>query len=328
MEKLRFGIIGAGGITHGHAKRLAGGTEAEIVAVAEPSAQSVQSFRERTGLDPHVYGSHAEMLASERLDCVLIGSPHTLHFAQSRDCLQAGVHVLCEKPMVCSAADARALQEIITSTGRVFMISYQRHTEPKYLWMKEQVESGRLGRISYIAATSCQEWLWATRGSWRQDPALSGGGQINDTGSHFVDVMIWLGGRVEQVQAFQDFSGTRVDINSAVTMRFASGALGTFTVIGGAHAWWEDWTVSGEKGTIFYRNGRLLLAVLGQGVREVPDSELPPATAHVDQAFIDAVRGRRPVLVPASIGLGVIELTEAAWRSAADGGRPVRVAEL
>jgi predicted dehydrogenase len=328
LDKLRFGFIGAGGITHGHATRLVQSGEAEVVAIAEPSERSVATFCQRTGLQPRVYPDHRAMLAREKLDCVLIGSPHTLHFEQSRDALEAGLHVLTEKPMVCRTDHARSLLDLVARTGKVFMISYQRHTEPKYLWMKQQIESGALGRITYVAAVSCQEWLWGTKGTWRQDPALSGGGQINDTGSHFVDVLIWLGGPVEQVQALQDFRGTPVDINSAVAFRYRSGALGTFTVIGDTHCWWEDWTISGEKGTIFYRNGRLFKAVLGQGVQEVPDAELPPSPGNVDQVFIDAVRGRRPVLVPAAIGLGVIELTEAAWRSAAEGGRPVRVAEL
>lgn len=328
MDKLRFGIIGAGGITHGHATRLAQSGEAEVVAIAEPSERSVENFRQRTGLAPKVYADHKGMLAGEKLDCVLIGSPHTVHYEQSRECLEAGLNVICEKPMVCKTEHAKALAEVIRTTGKVFMISYQRHTEPKYLWMKQQIDSGELGRITYISAISCQEWLWFTKGSWRQDPALSGGGQINDTGSHFVDVLIWLGGPVEQVEALQDFRGTQVDINSAVAFRYASGALGTFSVIGDTHCWWEDWTISGEKGTIFYRNGRLLKAVMGQGVREVPDSELPVAPTNVDQAFIDAVRGRREVMVPSQIGLGVIQLTEAAWRSAADQGRPVKVADL
>lgn len=327
MDRLRFGFVGAGGISHGHAERLTRSGEAEIVAIAEPNPGSVESFCRRTGLRPRVYATHTEMLGSERLDCALIASPHTAHFEHGRACIQAGLHVLCEKPMVCRTSDAEALQQIIATSGRVFMISYQRHTEPRYLWMKQQVDSGRLGALSYLAAISCQEWLWITKGTWRQDPGLSGGGQLGDTGSHFIDVLTWIGGPVEQVTALQDFRGTSVDINSGVAFRFASGALGTFTVIGDAHCWWEDWTISGEKGTIFLRNGRLLLAVMGQGVHEVTDAELPPATANVDQAFLDAVRGRAPVLVPASIGLGVIQLTEAAWRSAADGGRPVRIAQ-
>lgn len=327
LEKLRFGIIGAGGITHGHAQRITRGGEGEVVAIAEPNERSIEHFRKATGLAPHVFADHRAMLAGERLDCVLIGSPHTLHYQQSRDCLEAGLHVLCEKPMVCSTAHAKSLQEVIRHSGKVFMISYQRHTDPKYLWIKEQIASGAIGRVTYIAAISCQEWLWFTKGSWRQDPALSGGGQINDTGSHFIDMFIWFGGPVERVSAIQDFRGAQVDINSTVSFRYQSGALGNFSVIGDTHCWWEDWTISGEKATLLLRNGRLHVAVMGSGIREIPDSELPAAPADVDKAFIDAVHGRREVMVPASIGLGVIELTEAAWRSANEGG-PVRVADL
>ena len=328
MKRLRFGIIGAGSITHGHAQRLTGSGEAEIVAVTEPSAASVEAFRRATGLAPTVYADHTAMLAAEHLDAVLIGSPHTAHFAQSRDALEAGAHVLSEKPLVCSVADARALDAVRERAGRVLMISYQRHTEPRYLWMKEQIASGAIGRLTYIAAVSCQEWLTFARGSWRQVPALSGGGQLNDTGSHFVDVLIWLGGPVAEVTALQDFRGTEVDINSAVSFRYANGALGTLTVIGDTHSWWEDWTISGEGGTIFYRNGRLLKAVMGSGLREVPESELPESPGDVDRAFLRAIRGESDVLVPASIGVGVIQLTEAAWRSAEAGGQPVRVSDL
>ena len=327
MEKLRFGVVGAGGITHGHMKRLIETGEATIVAVAEPNASSVERFRQATGLAPHVYATEAEMLAGEALDCVLVASPHTVHATQSAAALEAGLHVLSEKPMVCSAAEAKALIAVIARTGRVFMVSYQRHLDPTFLWIKQQVDSGALGKLSYLAATSCQEWLQGTKGSWRQDPALSGGGQINDTGSHFIDVLIWIGGPVAQVHAFMDNRGTEVDINSAVAFRFESGALGTFSVIGDTHSWWEDWTVSGEHGTIYLRNGRLFKAVLGQGVREVPAAELPAAPGNMDQAFVDAVRGRAEVAVPATIGLGVIQLTEAAWRSARE-GRPIATSEL
>ncbi len=328
MDRLRFGIIGAGGITHGHAQRLQGSGQVDIVAVTEPSPASVDRFRQVTGLSPTVYQDHRAMLAAEDLDAVLIGSPHTAHFDQSRDCLEAGAHVLSEKPMVCTVAHARTLVEVSRRAGKVLMISYQRHTEPKYLWMKQQIASGALGKITYISAISCQEWLAGTRGSWRQDPALSGGGQLNDTGSHFVDVLIWLGGPVSEVTALQDFRGTQVDINSAISFRYASGALGSFSVIGDAHSWWEDWTISGENGSIFYRNGRLFDAVLGRGVRQVPDTELPAAGGSIDDAFLRAIQGQAEVLVPPSIGVGVIQLTEAAWRSAERGGQPVPVAEL
>jgi predicted dehydrogenase len=327
MEKLRFGFVGAGGITHGHAKRLTATEEAEVVAVAEPDAASATRFEQATGLHPRVYPSLEAMLAAERLDCALIASPHTLHFAQSKAALEAGLHVLSEKPMVTTTRDAQTLIDLSARVGRVLMIAYQRHLEPTFLWLKQQLASGVMGRITFVSALSCQEWLQLTAGTWRQDPALSGGGQINDTGSHFIDVLTWLAGPVTEVHAFMDNRGTRVDINSAVAFRFASGALGSLTVVGDAHRWWEDWTISCERGTIFLRDGRLFKAVLGQPLQEVPAGELPAAVGDVDRAFVEAVRGRAPVPVPPSIGLGVIQLTEAAWRSAQE-GRPIRVSEL
>ncbi len=99
MEKLRFGFVEAGGITHGHARRISGSGEAEVVAVAEPDPGSVARFRDATALAPAVYPTLDAILESEGLDCALIASPHTLHFAQSKTALEAGLHVLSEKPM-------------------------------------------------------------------------------------------------------------------------------------------------------------------------------------------------------------------------------------
>ncbi len=329
MGRLRFGVIGAGGITHGHVHNLLASGEAEVVAVADPNPASVERFRQVTGIAPRVHDDHRAMLASGGLDCVLIASPHTMHYAQSRDCLEAGLHVLCEKPMVCSSADAKRLADDIRRCGKVFMISYQRHIDPRYLWMHNQLHSGELGRVTAITALSSQEWLSLAAGSWRQDPALSGGGQLYDTGSHFVDVLIWLGGPVEEVVAYQDFRSTPVDINSTISFRYQSGCLGSLTILGDTQTWWEDWTISAEGGTLLFRNGRLYKAVLGQGIHEVRPDSLPPTPASsIDHAFLDAVAGRAEPLVPATVGLGVIQLSEAASRSAASGGHPVRVADL
>ena len=329
MTRWRFGIIGAGGITHGHVRNLMESSEAEVVAVADPNPASIGRFRQATGISPSVHADYRDMLAAGGIDCVLISSPHTMHYAQSRDCLEAGLHVLCEKPMVCSAAEAGRLLRDIERCQKTFMIAYQRHVDPRYRWMYDQLHSSALGRVTAITALSSQEWLSLAAGTWRQDPALSGGGQLYDTGSHFVDVLIWLGGPVEEVVAYQDFRSTQVDINSTIGFRYHSGALGSLTILGDTHTWWEDWTISAEGGTLLFRNGRLYRAQLGQGVQEVPTQSLPPPPAvNIDRAFLDVVAGRAEPLVPATVGLGVIQLSEAASRSAASGGHPIRVADL
>lgn len=325
-DRIRFGFIGCGGVQIWHARRMAELAEAEIVAAADPDAESRRRFVERTGLQPRMFADHREMLSEADVDAVLVGTPHSLHLPHAVDALRSGKHVLCEKPMVNTTQEAEELIREVEQSGKVFMISYQRHAEPKFLWMKQQVASGHLGELTYISALLTQGWKWGTAGTWRQDPALSGGGQIHDSGSHIVDVLLWLAGPVAEVHAFMDARGTPVDINTTAALRFRSGCLGSLAIVGDAYCWQEDWTVSGEKGTVFYRNGQLLVSrTLHQAPVPVPDEELPTSRG-IEQAFLDAVLGRAPVLVPARVGLEVLRVTEAAWRSARE-GRPVRVEE-
>ncbi len=321
---LRVGIIGAGGIMCSHAQRMEQTGEATVVSIAEPSSASVARFRESTKLDPVVYHDFREMLSREPLDCVLVGSPHTMHLEHITVALQAGLHVLTEKPMVCSVADARTVLDVARKSRGIFMISYQRHLDPRFLWIKQQIESGSLGRLTYISSVLLQEWLYVAAGTWRHDPALSGGGELNDSGTHFLDVLRWVGGPVQQVHAYADNRGTRVDINTTVNMRFASGALASLDVVGDAHGFWEDWTFSCERGTILYRNGDLRLLRLGEGAYPVEQSQLPPSTGDPDRAFVDAVLGRCEVPIPGRIGLEVIALTESIWTSVRE-DRPVDV---
>jgi len=228
--------------------------------------------------------------------------------------------------MANTAAEAQQILAAARDSGRVFMIAYQRHLDPRFRYVEQQLSQGGLGRLTYISAVLLQEWLYTAAGTWRQDPALSGGGQLHDSGSHFVDVLRWIGGPVAEGHAFPDNRGVRGDINSAVNLRFESGALGSLAVVGDAHAYWEDWSFSAERGTILLRNGRLLSLQLGSPPREIGPEELPPGV-DVDRAFVDAVLGRSPVPVPGEVGLEVINLTECIWRSAAE-GRPVRVPNL
>jgi predicted dehydrogenase len=229
-----------------------------------------------------------------------------------------------EKPMVCTVPHAHALIE--AGKGKVFMISYQRHLQGPYVCVRDLIQSDALGKVQYVAALQSQGWLRGTRGSWRQNKALSGGGQLNDSGSHLVDVLLWATGLVaDTVFATCNNYGTEVDIDSAVALRFTNGAQGTLSVIGDSPMWWEEFSVWGSEGAVLYRNGTVLTRRFGEtAMTEIKD--LPPDSTP-DRNFIDAILGRDEVRVPPECGLRVIELTEAAWRSAEE-SRPVRVAEL
>ena len=191
--------------------------------------------------------------------------------------------------------------------------------------MQQQIASGALGAVTFISALQCQQWKKGTKGTWRQDPVLSGGGQINDSGSHLLDILLWVTGlTVAEVSAFMDNCGTPVDINSAVAMRFTNGAQGTISVIGDAPTWHEDITIWCERGVFFYRNGKLEFCDEA-GKRQPLEKEDLPATQNIDENFIAAVRGEGQPAAPPICGLRTIELTEAAWKSAAQNGAPVKM---
>ncbi len=323
--RVRLGFIGCGGIMGTHVRRLEG-SESEIVALADPGAGAIHRLKSR---HPRLDGvaefdDWEKMLEEVELDAVEIGSPHTLHHEQIMGALQRGLHVLCEKPLTCTSAHAREVCARAALAERVVAVSYQRHYQGNYRFMRELVESGRLGEVQYVAAFQAQEWLRATRGAWRQQLSLSGGGQLNDSGSHLMDMLMWTTGlKAEEVCARCENFDTEVDINSAISVRFEGGALGTVSVIGNAPRWYEDFTIFGSEGAVYYRNGQITHQTGHHGavleLRSAPDWMDP------DKNFVAAVRGEAENGCPPEIGLRVIEITEAAWRSAEAGGKPVKV---
>lgn len=324
--KLRIGFIGAGGIAIGHYHRILETKKAVVTALNEPSDASLKRFHAHCpGSETlPVYGDYKEMLKKETLDGVVILSPHTVHYAQINDALGKGLHVLTEKPMVCTIRHAKALIKKAEKVKRTLMISYQRHYEPSFRYMRAQVMKGALGEVEFVQAVMSQEWLRLTRNTWRQQKSLSGGGQLNDSGSHLVDILMWITGmKVKEVSAFQANFDSEVDINSTLSMIFANGALGSLSIIGNAPGWYEDHTIVGSKGALYLRQGLDLSQqnAVGKPVKV----RLPRYTKNPDSNFVDVILGKAEPEAPAECGLRVIEVTEAAWKSAAAGGRPVRV---
>lgn len=328
-EKIRIGFIGCGGIMYNHLKRMLEYPEAEVAALTDPVAANIQrhqtTFPALQGVK--TFADHRQMLedGSLKLNAVVIATPHTLHYDQIMDSLDGDLHVLTEKPLVCSVEEAKSVIAKQEVTERVVLVSYQRHYQPPFIYMREQIAKGLIGRVTAVSAFQGQDWLRGTRGAWRQDPALAGGGQLNDSGSHLLDILLWCTGlAVDEVMASIDNRGAQVDINSAITIRFKSGAIGSLAVIGDCPVWWEDFTVIGENGAFFYRNGQLTVSVRGEEPFQPKDL---PQGSDPDRNFLDVILGHDKNRSPAVCGLRGIELCEAAWRSAEE-KRPVKVSEL
>jgi len=330
---VRVGFIGAGGIARHHMDQLLQIPGVVITALCDPATAMIERAKEKFPAlaDAATTPNYTDLLRRDDVDAVLIATPHTQHFEQSMAAVNAGKHVLLEKPMVCAVDDAHTLLRRLEGYDRVFALAYQRHAQSAFRYMQQRIASGELGAVTFISALQCQQWKRGTIGSWRQDPALSGGGQINDSGSHLLDILLWMTGlTVSEVSAFVDNCGTPVDINSALAFRFlpvagqTSGAQGTISIVGDATVWHEDITLWCEKGAFFYRNGTLDFAGEdGKRVR-IEESDMPLGET-IDANFIRAIRGETEVAAPPICGLRTIELTEAAWRSGAENGRPIRM---
>ena len=327
MDKIRMGFIGCGGNANGHIGRILEMPETEVVGLCEVSETSLERVRQThdgvAGLP--VFEDHKKLLAEVEMDAVEISTPHTLHFEEIMDSLDRGLHVLTEKPMVCTVDHAHQVIDKAEKQGKILMVSYQRHLAPQYRFLRNQIQCGELGQIQFVSALQDQKWYLGTMGSWRQQLSLSGGGQLNDSGSHLLDIILWMTGlEVEEVQAYVENFDSEVDINSALSLRFKGGAMGTLSIVGNSPVggMWEDITIWGTKAVIYMRNGHITYKV-GSSSEVCEPAGLPGATTP-DQNFVDAVLGRDEVQVPATCGLRVIELTEAAWASA-ETGRPVRV---
>jgi len=324
--KVRIGFIGAGGIARSHMRRLQEIPEAEVVAFAEPSNESMARMIEEfpAAAAVPVYSDYRDMLDEVSMDAAIILTPHTLHHEQGLAVLGRGLHLLMEKPMVCTVPHAYDLIE--AGRGKVFMISYQRHFQGPYVYIREQIQKGALGEPQFISALQAQNWRRSQKGKWRQDKALSGGGQLNDSGSHLIDILLWTTGlTADEVSAYIANYDCEVDIDSALAFQFTNGARGNISIVGDSPMWWEEFSVWGGDGVILYRNGKILQGAHGEpSLQEV--TELPP-DSNPDRNFVDVILGRAQVGVPPECGLRVIELTEAAWKSA-ELGRPVKVAEL
>lgn len=230
MNKVRWGIIGCGGIA---ARRtipefLQMVSNAEIVSVMNPTVEKTQAIAERFGV-PHWCTSEAELLAQD-LDAVYIATPQNVHCRQVVQAAEAGRHILCEKPLGVSLAEIDDMEAAVRGTGVKFMLAFCMRNNVYNRQARALVQSGALGQmVMGRAQLTC--WYPAIPGAWRQDAAISHGGSLIDMGTHCLDLLEWImGTQIVEVAGFQDLMTQRyptcVEDASTIILRFANGAHG------------------------------------------------------------------------------------------------------
>ncbi len=245
-RRIRLGMVGGGtgafiGYVHRIAARLDG--DYELVAGALSSRPDVarESGRNVGLAEDRIYDSWQQMVEAESrrpdgIEAVSIVTPNNVHFAPARAFLEAGIHVICDKPLTSTLEDARALAAVKPKKGAKFLLTHNYTGYPLIRQARELVKSGALGKIRVVQAEYPQDWLSAPadpgnkQAAWRTDPARSGaGGAIGDIGTHAYNLARFVTGlKTEAVSAdLQSFvKGRKVDDNVHILLRFQGGARG------------------------------------------------------------------------------------------------------
>lgn len=322
---LDFGMIGIGGLGYLQAKAYADMEEVSIVAGADVSPDARSLFEDAFGAP--AYEHYREMLGQHagELDAVTVVTPHTLHYEHAMACLQRGLHVLVEKPMVTDVADAISLVDAATEQGLVLQVGYQRHFHPAFREIRRLLTEGRIGEVHTVSCQLGQDWIESHRGSWRVDPSLSGGGQLYDTGSHMLDVLLWVTGAEPQtVSAQLSFDAPRVDVNSALSIDLAGPDRPITASVGisgdGVEVTpWEGYVFWGTDGQLTYREDDIVVREKGGATyrTEIEDAtDFDTLNERKLRNFMATIEGTEPPAAPGEVGVQVTALTEAAYRSA------------
>lgn len=200
MEKTRVGIIGTGGISHCHMEGYKAIPElCDVVAVCDLDAEKVKKYAEQYNV-PHWYTDYNEMLAKENLEAVSVCTWNAAHKPATIAALNAGCHVLCEKPMAMNTAEAVEMEEAAQKNGKVLQIGFVRRFGKDASTLKTFIESGRLGDIYYAKAVYLRRD--GCPGGWFGDKEYSGGGPLIDLGVHVMDLTRYLTGNPKPIAAY------------------------------------------------------------------------------------------------------------------------------
>ncbi|MHA1299120.1 MAG: Gfo/Idh/MocA family protein [Candidatus Helarchaeota archaeon] len=233
MNKIRFGIIGAGAVGYENTSLFKQNQNVELVSVASRTEEHASEFAKKFKMEKW-YTDYKEMLEKEELDAVVICTPNNLHAEMAIAAAESGIHIFCEKPLTTSLEAADLIINAINKAKIKFMYAAHQRFFSGFNLLKEIIEKGVLGDISFVRARFTHKgpytsWRASSKDKWFFDKNKAGGGVLLDLGIHHIDTLIWLFGAISEVTgaSLGTFCKKMVweDVAS-VTYKFENGTLG------------------------------------------------------------------------------------------------------
>jgi predicted dehydrogenase len=360
VSSARIGVIGAGfWASYQYLPFYRDHFEVELVGAVRKDDAGLDAFRREFGLE--VSTSSVDELLATGLDGVVVSSPHNLHREHAVAALEAGAHVLVEKPMTVTLRDAEAIAAAARAAGRTVAVAHGWNWSRLTDWAKEALEVGRLGHVTSVTGymSSCLTDLFSGRAgygvvdvggfpvevetaTWAR--ADAGGGYLFGQLSHLLALGLWLiPNEPEDVFARAHLLENGVDLDIQVSLGLSGGVIGSFS--GHGHEPWGrrhacDVRIAGEAGVLMLDFDRVQAQLLLEGDKERAEwLTLEPERPAVEedseytcdgpaQFLVDVCLGREALnRAPLDVGVHTVAVMEAAWQSAHT-GKPVRVEDL
>ncbi|MBN6187033.1 Gfo/Idh/MocA family oxidoreductase [Aneurinibacillus sp. BA2021] len=332
MSTISFAIVGCGHIANKHIEAIQNIENAELVAVCDTNPQRLAEYTKKHGV--HGYLSLDEMLEKEaELDVVNICTPSGLHAPLAVQAAAAGKHIIVEKPIALTLEDADRIIAACKDNGVKLSVVHPNRFRPAVLELKKLKDAGHFGTLSHVNATVRwnRDQAYYDQAPWRGTKEMDGGVLMNQA-IHNLDLMYWLTGPVEEVQAY---TATRLrsieaeDVSVAV-LKFKDGTLGIIEAAATVYPknYEESLSIFGEKGTAVI-SGRTANWMKHLIFKDVPEEETAqimqrvdadpfgtPGHQHIISDMADAIREDREPLVTGQDGRNALQLVLTVYEAA------------
>lgn len=292
---IRLAIIGTGGIAKTHARAIATLNNCELVALVNHKPSSMSAFGEQFNVSRQ-YSTIEALLADGDIDGVIICTPNVLHAPQTIAALNAGVHVLVEKPMAMSATEAQTMLDAASQSDAILQVAHCWRFDDEVQYLRDQLTSGIIGDVIRTKAYSSHV-NWGPSG-WFTDKALAGGGALADMGIHAIDTVRFLLGDPKPKSVFANI-GTHygdydVDDTGVITINWENGSHSIIEF-----GWWQPHADGVAAHTKAYGT---------QGIAQLFPTQIHPRDVNNTQHIIDTgYPAQRTPHVPLSIYIQQIE---------------------
>ncbi len=326
IAKLSFAHVHA----EGYAKAIQESPQADLVVVWDEDADRGRAMAEKYGVpfEPDLDA----LLASEDVEAVANDCTTKLHHEVLLKCCEAGKHIFTEKALTITTREADEVVEAVERSGVAFMISLPSRTRPEVLWLKQVVEQGLIGDVTYIRtriahSAALDGWFGGDK-AWFADPDAAGGGGLFDLGCHTVDVTRWLGGAPKQIVALMNsFAGTYPDVddNAAAVVEFESKALACMECAWVQRQGANPMEVYGTEGyaSIGTAAGRPVIQSPKVAAEDLDEgrspAELPAALPGPMQQWLDAIQKGSEMTITVRDGRNLTEMLEGCYRAWREG---------